>query len=441
MLIRTRSLVALAVGVVVLAAVISLAGCAPVAPTPPSLAPTSAGAGARAVDTNAPPGFDSWADVLAEARGTTVNWYLWGGSAAINEFVDTTYGDVLSEEYGITLNRVPVADTVDAVNLVLSEKEAGVKKGSVDLIWINGENFYTLRQADLLYGPWAQDIPNGRFVDWDNPAVAFDFGVPVEGYESPWSSAQFHLIYDSARMAEEDLPRTYADLDTWIREHPGRFTYIAPGPGAFQGTRFVKQMLYYVSGGYEQWVGAWDQALYNEQSPLLWDKLNEWEPLLWRDGETYPANVNELHQLFANGEVDFTVTQAPAGAGPAIASGLVPDSARAFALQEYLIGDYNYVTIPASASNRAAALVLADLILRPDRQALHILPESGFGLGYAISLDRVPDESRALLGASLAALGEVAADGASLEAAFAPDMAPQAQAIIERDWEANVLRR
>ena len=75
------------------------------------------------------------------------------------------------------------------------------------------------------------------------------------------------------------------------------------------------------------------------------------------------------------------------------------------------------------------------------RQALHILPESGFGLGYAISLDRVSAESRALLDASLAALGEAAADGASLEAAFAPDMAPQAQAIIEGDWEANVLRR
>jgi putative spermidine/putrescine transport system substrate-binding protein len=367
---------------------------------------------------------------------------MWGGSAAINEFVDTFYGDVLLEEFDITLNRVPIADTVDVVNLVLSEAEAGIaENGSVDLIWINGENFFTLRQADLLYGPWAENIPNSVLVDWENPAVAFDFGFPVEGYESPWSSAQLHLIYDSARMNADDLPRTYDELGVWIRANPGRFTYIAPGPGAFQGTRFVKQMLYYVGGGYEQWVGEWNQELYDQHASALWDKLNEWEPFLWREGETYPATVNELHQLFANGEVDFTITQAPAGAGPAIAAGLIPDTARAFAFEEYLIGDYNYVAIPANASNRAAALVLANLLLRPDRQAGHILPETGFGLGYAISLDRVTDEERALLEASLAQLGEAAADAAQLVEAFVPDMAPQSQAIIEADWEANVLRK
>jgi len=390
----------------------------------------------------APPGFDDWAAVLDQARGTTINWYLWGGSAAINDFVDTSYGDVLKEEFGITLNRVPVADTVDAVNLVLGEAEAGVTEGgAVDLIWINGENFFTLRQADLLYGPWAQTIPNSQLVDWNDPAVAFDFGVPIEGYESPWSSAQFHLIYDSARMSEDELPRTYGELSAWIEAHPGRFTYIAPGPGAFQGTRFVKQALYHVSGGFEPWVGDWDQALYDKHAPALWDLLNGWEPYLWREGETYPATVNELHQLFANDEIDFSITQAPAGAGPAIASGLIPDTARAFAFDRYLIGDYNYVAIPANATNKAAALVLANLILRPDRQASHILPDSGFGLGFAIQLDRVSADERALLESALAQLGEAAADAERLAQAFAPDMAPQSQSIIEGDWEANVLRR
>ena len=145
------------------------------APTASSLTPV--GAAGETGSEFAPPGFDGWSDVLDQARGTTVNWYLWGGSAAINEFVDTFYGDVLEAEYGITLNRVPVADTVDAVNLVLGEAEAGVTEGgAVDLIWINGENFFTLRQADLLYGPWAQSIPYSQLVDWDNPAVAFDFG-------------------------------------------------------------------------------------------------------------------------------------------------------------------------------------------------------------------------------------------------------------------------
>ncbi len=423
----------------VLAAAVLLAGCATPSPTAAPSSPSG--------ETDAPqatgllPGFESWQEVLDQARGTTVDWYVWGGSAAINEFVDTFYGGVLSEEFGVTLNRVPVADTVDAINLVTSEAEAGVESGSVDLIWINGENFFTLRQVDLLYGPWAESIPNSVLVDWEDPAVAFDFGVPVEGYESPWASAQFHFIYDSARMDADELPRTYDELDAWIREHPGRFTYIAPGPGAFQGTRFVKQVLYEVSGGYEQWVGDYDPALYEEHAPALWERLREWKPDLWRQGETYPDTVNELHQLFANGEVDFTITQAPAGAGPAISSGLIPDTARAFAFDEYLIGDYSYVAIPSNASDKAAALVLANLILRPDRQAGQILPETGFGLGYAIDLDRVSAQQRELLEASLEELGPAAADASRLADAFAPDIAPEYQSVIEADWEANVLRR
>jgi ABC-type uncharacterized transport system YnjBCD substrate-binding protein len=390
------------------------------------------------------PGFKSWDDVLKQARGTTVRWYLWGGSTAINDFVDTFYGDTLKKEFGITLQRVPVADTRDAVNIVLSETEAGKKaNGSVDMIWINGLNFFTLKQASLLYGPWAKAVPNSALVNWDNPAVSYDFGVPVDGYESPWSSAQFQFIYDSARMAEKDLPRTYTELTAWIKAHPGRFTYIAPGPGAFQGTRFVKQALYEVNGGYRQLTGPWSAAKagYDRAAPALWKLLNDWKPFLWRQGRTYPATENELHQLFANGEVDFTITQATAGAGPAIAAGLIPPTSRAFAFSRYMIGDFNYVAIPANASNKAAALVLANLILRPDRQAGQILPESGFGLGYAIEITRAKPDEQKLLDASLGRLGTAAADARQLQAAFAPDMAPESQAAIEKDWEASVLRK
>jgi len=390
----------------------------------------------------APPGFTDWEDVLQQARGTTVNWYMWGGSDAINTFVDEFYGTVLQEEYGITLNRVPVADTVDAINLVLTEAEAGITDGgAVDMIWINGENFFTLRQADLLYGPWAETIPNSTLVNWENPAVAYDFGVPVEGYESPWSSAQLHFIYDSARMSADDLPRNFDELTAWIEANPGRFTYIAPGTGGFMGTRFVKEVLYSISGGYEQWVGEWNPELYDEWAPQLWDYLNDWEANLWRNGETYPANENELAQLFANGEVDFAMTQAVAGAGPLITAGLIPDTSRAFTFEQYSIGDYNYVAIPDNAANKAAALVLANLLLRPDRQAGHIRPETGFGLGYGIDINRADDADQAVLEQAFVDLGDGAADPALLAAAFAPDMAPESQSIIETDWEANVLRK
>ena len=132
---------------------------------------------------------------------------MWGGSDAINGFVDDFYGVPLKNDYDITLNRVPLKGTDDAVNQVLSEKEAGVTgdNGNIDLIWINGENFWTLKQADLLYGPFGEGLPNSQFVAWDNPAVNLDFGRPVDGMESPWSRAEFLLLFVS-HLFEPSFP-------------------------------------------------------------------------------------------------------------------------------------------------------------------------------------------------------------------------------------------
>jgi ABC-type uncharacterized transport system YnjBCD substrate-binding protein len=329
---------------------------------------------------------------------------------------------------------------VDAVNQVLSEKTAGKNPGAVDMIWINGENFRSLKQADMLYGGWAQAIPNASLVNWANPAVYLDFGAPVENLESPWSSAQFQLIYDSARMQPDQLPRSYADLLTWAKAHPGRFTYIAPGPGAFQGTRFVKGALFELSGDAKQWL-RFDQKMWDQWSPKLWAYMNELKPYLWRAGETYPKDENELHSLFANSEVDFSITQAIAGAGPLISEGLVPKTARAFVFDHYMIGDFNYVAIPKNAPNKAAALVLANLILDPTIQAAQILPENGFGLGYGIDVTKVTDAAaRAKLDAAAKQLGAAATPAEDLAKALVGDSAGEYQNLVEEGWRANVLQ-
>jgi putative spermidine/putrescine transport system substrate-binding protein len=408
-----------------------LSACAPSAPEPAS---------SGAFDIN------DWDSVVAAARGQTVNWYMWGGADSINAFVDNFYGKALRERYGILLNRVPLAATEDAVNQVLSEKQAGRDPGAVDLIWINGENFFTLKQADMLYTDWAQKLPNAKLVDWDNPAIKFDFGTPVDNMESPWSSAQFQFVYDSARLSTgsgsaQDLPRSYAELKDWACANPGRFTYVAPGPGGFIGTRFLKGALYELSGGEAQWK-TFDQATWDKHSPALWAYLNELEPCLWRAGESYPTNEPEMVTLFANGEIDFSFTQDISGAGRWIADGLMPATARTFVFDQYMIGDFNYVAIPRNAPNKAAALVLANLLLEPEFQAAQILPENGFGLGYAIDVTRVTDpEAKALLEAAAAKLGEFATPASDLARSLAGDTAPQYQGLVERGWLEFVVQK
>jgi putative spermidine/putrescine transport system substrate-binding protein len=383
---------------------------------------------------------NDWDSVLVAAKGQTLNWYIWGGSDSINAFVDNFYGEALKERYDITLNRVPLADTVDAVNQVLSEKQAGKDPGAVDLIWINGENFFTLKQANLLYPDWAQKIPNSKYVNWDNPAINRDFGNPVDNLESPWSSAQLQLVYDSSRINANELPRSYVALKNWVCAHPGRFTYIAPGAGGFVGTRFVKGALYEISGGAEQW-STFDQATWDKWSPELWNFFNEIESCLWRQGETYPKDESELRSLFANNEVDFSLTQDISGAGSAIQQGLMPATARAFVFDRYMIGDFNYVAIPSNAPNKAAALVLANLLLEPEFQAAQILPENGFGLGYAIDVNRVTDEAAlSSLQSAASQLGDAATPASDLANSLIGDTAPEYQVLVEQDWTKYVLQ-
>jgi putative spermidine/putrescine transport system substrate-binding protein len=127
-------------------------------------APGQAASGSAASAGDVAPTYASWDEVLAAATGTTVNWYMWGGSDFINQQVDEKVGGPLLEQFGVTLNRVPIEATADAVNKVLNEKTAGKNSGgSIDLIWINGENFRTMKDGGLLYGPFTELLPNGKY--------------------------------------------------------------------------------------------------------------------------------------------------------------------------------------------------------------------------------------------------------------------------------------
>ncbi|MFU8840604.1 MAG: ABC transporter substrate-binding protein [Nitriliruptoraceae bacterium] len=385
------------------------------------------------------PDASDWDQVLAEADGTTVDLHMWGGSTEINRFVDDVYGPRLAAK-GITLRRVPLADTADAVNAVLAELEAGrTSDGSIDLIWINGENHATLRQADALHTGWSESLPNAALVDWDDPAVAFDAGLAVDGAESPWGSAQFQFVHDTARTDPAELPRSYAELATWIEANPGRFTY--PAPPAFHGTRFLTQWLFELSGGAAAWTDDLDEDAYLAASDELFALLERLRPFLWRQGETYPTDIADLDRLFANGEVDLTFTQLPAGIGANIDAGTLPASARPFTFDTGTIGDHHYLAIPVNASDAAAAMVLANLALEPDLQVAKLDPANGWGDGLAIDVTRLDATERAAVEQVTAGLGDLAVPPDVLAAVRLPNPTGALTDALDRDWQRIVRDR
>lgn len=317
------------------------------------------------------PGFATWADVLAAAEGTTVNWFMWGGSDTINRNVDNDIGGGVKERYGITLNRVPVVDTADAVNRLIDEAAAGVQTGTIDLLWINGENFRTLKDAGLLYGPWAESIPNAAYVNWDDPAIAYDFGHAVEGLESPWGHAQFVMEYNTA-LVGDNPPTTFEALAEWIHENPGLFTY--PAIPDFTGSVFVRHLFYWAAGGPEPFLGEFDQEVFDRYAPIVWDYLNDIEPDLWRGGETYPEAV-VLETMLANQEVAFGMGYGPGRAARNILEGRYPDTIRTFVFDTGTISNNNFVAIPFNAPNPAGAMIVANYILSEEFQLIMVDPK------------------------------------------------------------------
>ena len=73
----------------------------------------------------------------------------------------------------------------------LGDKNASEDNGDIDIIWINGENFQSAKEKDMLYGPFTDKLPNfNDYVDGDSEDVKLDFAYPTDGYEAPYGKAQ-----------------------------------------------------------------------------------------------------------------------------------------------------------------------------------------------------------------------------------------------------------
>ncbi|MFN8440757.1 MAG: ABC transporter substrate-binding protein [Caldilineaceae bacterium] len=405
-----------------------------IAPSPAGQTDSSSEQGAAVPAASGAPTYATWDEVLAAAKGTTVNWYMWGGSDWINQQVDEKVGGPLKEQFGVTLNRVPLDATSDAVNKVLNEKSAGVTSGgSVDLIWINGENFRTMKDGGLLYGPFSDLLPNRQYVNWDDPALGYDFGVAIDGYETPWASFQWVLEYNSQNVPTP--PKTFEELRDWIAANPGRFTY--PAPPNHVGSAFVRMLFYWAAGGNDPFLKEFDQAEYDRLAPKVWEYLNEIEPNLWRNGETYPE-LGPMADLLANGETDFAMEYDANRASSYIKSGQYPATIRTYVLDSGTLANISYVAIPFNAPNPAGALVLANYLLSPEYQ-IGMADANSLGWGVAIDPAKLSaDEQKQLadIPRGEATLASDVLRGAALPEARASWVEP-----IDKGWEENVLKK
>jgi putative spermidine/putrescine transport system substrate-binding protein len=333
---------------------------------------------------------------------------MWRGDPSVNRYVDRWVAPRLQQRFGVTLNAMP-GQGADLVNALVVERDARRNTGTIDLVWINGETFFNLKNESLLYGPWAGRLPNAASVDSASPIVSRDFEQVPGGYESPWGRVQFALFYDTLRTPAP--PLTYAALASWIHAHPGRFTY----DQQFTGLTFLKGLMYALNGGVAHFQGGFDSTRYAAARDRTFAWLARVTPDLWRGGTTYPQDVAALDRLYANREVDFAMSNNQNDIVTKTRSGTFPPSTRVLVLHDGAIANAHFVAIPFNAPNPAGAMVLANVLLSREAQAQKARPE-------------VWGDGSVLTGDTTAVRYAV------------PEVAPEYSIHLQDDWRARIRR-
>lgn len=333
-----------------------------------------------------------WDAVLQAAEGQTVYWNAWGGDSRTNRYI-AWVSEQMQSTYGVDVEHVKLDDTGSAVARVLGEKQAGnMDDGRIDLIWINGENFAAMREQDLLFGPFAESLPNFALTHPDeNPEVVTDFTLPTEGYESPWGKAQITFYYDSAQT--ETPPQSIADLLEWAKENPGQFSY--PRIPDFTGSTFLKQALIELSNQDDALYAPVVEAEFAEITAPLWDYLDELHPHLWRSGRSFPESGPNLHALMSDGELSLAFSFYPTDAAVAVMEYELPESVRSYVLEDGTLGNVHFVAIPFNSPHKAGAMALANFLLSPEAQAQK-QSLSMWGDRTVLAVSRLDENAKAL---------------------------------------------
>lgn len=371
-------------------------------------------------------------DELKEAAsGQTVTFYGWGGDDDLNKWLDDVFAPRMKEKYNITMERVPM--DIDQVLAQLNgEVSAGDNKGAIDMIWINGENFKSAKENNLLYGPFVNLLPNYKsYVDENDEDNTLDFGFPIEGYECPYGKAQMVMVTDSTITTNP--PKSADELLEFAKEHPGKVTY--PALPDFTGSVFVRNLIYEKCGGYEQFMNmSADKATVKAAIEPALEYLRELNPYLWNQGKTFPESSTTTTKMFGDGELVMNMTYDALGTSINIEKGTYKDTAYSFQFDKGTIGNTNFMAISKSSQHKAGALVAINEMISPEVQAdrfktMNVLP--------VLDNSKLTDQDKEYFTSIETKKGDISQE--ELLSKRLPEMPAALVPIIEEIWNEEVV--
>ncbi|MCG9648673.1 ABC transporter substrate-binding protein [Vibrio brasiliensis] len=307
---------------------------------------------------------DTWQQTVEQAKGQTVYFHAWGGSQEINRYLQWANSQ-LQSQYGVTLQHVKVTDIAETTTRLIAEKAAGKNSGgSVDMVWINGENFKSMKDNQLLFGPFTTHLPNWQYVDKTLP-IDVDFSEPTDGLEAPWGVGQLVFIHDKLKL--NNPPNSFSEMLSYAKAFPNRLSY--PRPPEFHGTSFLKALLIELTNNDASLMQPVDEKSFAMVTQPLWQYLDEFHKVAWRGGKQFPSGTTESIQLLDDGQIDLAITFNPNAVYSAQANGNLADSTQVYAMDNGALSNIHFLAIPWNANASAGAQVAINFLLSPEAQS------------------------------------------------------------------------
>lgn len=192
--------------------------------------------------------------------------------------------------------------------------------------------------------------------------------VTASGRAQPYRGTTVMLAYNAETVPEAEVPGTMEELTEWIKAHPGRFAYNAPGlDGA--GDSFVRSVVYNqiededaLMSDALKWEEEWDEGF---------AQLKELHPYLYRAGGvvTYPQRNGDVLSLLAQGKLDMC----PSWMDMALEQqrrGILPENIKLSTIEPALTGSVPCAAVPSFSGNKEGGTAFVNYLLSPEAQTI-----------------------------------------------------------------------
>jgi len=355
-------------GLLMLLVIGALIACgSPAAPTSAPPAATSAPAAA----TNAP----AATSAPAATGGGVVN--VWSdGDTNITDWLANKIAPAFQKAYPqYTLKVTTVRNVGNGVTDIVARTQAAMQTGAdpqAEVFDFDPQGHPEFIQAGVFQKLDATNIPN--YANVNKAAFLDDYAVAYRG-------SQVLLAYDSAKVPENEVPKTFADLIAWAKAHPGQFVYCRPDKGG-SGGNFLVRAIYEVTGKDPTKFkavptnGTPDPAL-TAQFPKAYELLRSIHDDIYQNG-SYPAGNNPVLQLLANGSVSMATVWSDQSL-QALSKGVLPPTIKLTQFTDLpLPGGYAPFSIPKNAKNLQGAYDFVNFMLTPETQVSVVQDIGGF---------------------------------------------------------------